>query len=443
MPDSPQIARPGQRTRGIALDIALVALVALAALVAAWLLIKPAPPKEIRFVAGAEGGAYVAYAERYAKRLARDGVKVTIEYTPGAVENLKRLADPAGAQVGFVQSGIASEAEREGLVSLGTMFFEPLWVVHRAALRVDKVSDLRGRRVAVGVEGSGSRLLAERLLKESDVNVGTTSFVALPLSDAADALERGDIDALIQVASPTAPVIQRLMRSEGARVLSLSQADAYVRRIPSLAKVTLPAGTIDLAQGIPSRDIVSVSSLAMLVAKDDLHPAIAFLLARAAREIHGDPSLLNGSRAFPQVDAGDEFAVPDEVAAFYKQGPPWLYRHLPFWLANLLVRLWVLIIPIAALALSATDWLPKMLAWQGNRRINEVYRDALQLEALARRPANGEAIVELDAQLTALRERVENIWLPGPMLKVRYEVRTHLDLVAQTIARARERATPR
>lgn len=408
--------------------------------VGVWLIVKPAPPREIVFTAGSPGGAYHAFAERYAKVLARSGVHVVVEPSRGSIENLARLTGRAGprSDVGFVQSGIASAEDRESLVALGTVFHEPLWVFHRPDVRPDGLRNLRGLRVNVGPEGSGSRALALRVLEVSGVDAASAIFSDMPLGDAAEALERGEIDAMLQVAAADAPVIARLMRSPRAKLMNLAQADALVRRIPAIAKVVLPAGVVDLAASVPAQDVVTVSSMATLVATEDVHPAIAYLLVRAAQELHSGPGLLNPGREFPSIRIAQEYDVPEEVERLYASGPPFLHRHLPFWLANLLTRLWVLVIPIGAVIVSATDWIPKVLGWRGMQRINAIYRDAVRLEAEARRLAgsgfDAALRVDLDRRLAALRTRIDDAHLPRSLIKAKYEARSHLDLVEQTIA---------
>jgi TRAP transporter TAXI family solute receptor len=428
------------RTRGTTLVGLLLPLLVAACFVGVWLLVKPAPPREIVFTAGSPGGAYHAFAERYAKVLARSGVRVVVEPSRGSIENLARLTGKAGPRrdVGFVQSGIASPEDRESLVALGTVFHEPLWVFHRPELRPDGLRSLRGLRVNIGPEGSGSRALALRVLEVTGIDATSATFSDMPLGDAAAALERGDIDAMLQVAAADAPVVARLMRSPRVKLMSLAQADALVRRIPAIAKVVLPAGVVDLAASVPAQDVVTVSSMATLVAPEDVHPAIAYLLVRAAQELHSGPGLLNPGREFPSIKIAQEYEVPEDVERLYASGPPFLYRHLPFWLANLLTRLWVLVIPIGAVLVSATDWLPRLLGWRGMQRINAIYRDAMRLEADARRLAGGgldaDQRADLDRRLAALRARVDDARLPRSLIKAKYEARGHLDLVAGTIA---------
>src|SRR5262249_58351522 len=87
--------------------------------------------------------------------------------------------------VGFVQGGTAADADAEQLVSLGSLFYEPLWIFHRRALRLTSLGELRGRRVAAGEEGSGTRVLALQLLAASRVTPQNTEVLALTNDEAA------------------------------------------------------------------------------------------------------------------------------------------------------------------------------------------------------------------------------------------------------------------
>lgn len=419
----------------------LVPLVIVGLVVVSWLFVKPAPPSEIHFTAGSPGGAYHAFGERYAKLLARDGVKVIVAPSQGSTENLARLTASDGPHsVGFAQSGIATEEQREALITLGNVFYEPVWVFYRSDRPLTLITELRGKKINIGAEGSGTRALALKLLEMNGVPTTGPALFDRPLADAAELLERGEIDAMIQVAAVEAPVVARLMKSKDVRLMSLDQADAYVRRLPAITKVTLPFGVIDPSSNLPPRDVVTVASLATLVAREDLHPAIAYLLVRAARELHSGPGILNSSREFPSIKGPQEFEVQEDIERLYASGTPFLYRHLPFWLANLLMRLWVLVIPLAAVLVSATDWLPKLLGWRGNQQINGIYRDALRLEAETAAGSLNDDWSGFETRLIDLQDRVNRVRLPSSLTKTKYEVRSHLELVAQTLSR--RRATP-
>ena len=135
--------------------------------VVAFQFVEPAPPKRIVITTGGEAGAYYQFAQRYAAILAKNGITLEVKSSAGSLENLSRLqADEA--QVGFVQGGVMPPKEDpdaeddSGLLSLGSLFYEPVWVFYRGERDLTRLTELRGKRIAIGQEGSGVRQLAQQ-----------------------------------------------------------------------------------------------------------------------------------------------------------------------------------------------------------------------------------------------------------------------------------------
>src|SRR6476646_8205464 len=142
--------RPGFSSRFLRTSAGItVVLVTVSALL--WVLfaaLRPLPGRDVTIATGPPGSVYVQSAERYREILARDGVRLHLVPTKGAVENLTHLRDPkSGVDVGFVQAGTTSEQESAGLVSLGTVFYEPLWVFCRNSIQVEMLRDLPHARM--------------------------------------------------------------------------------------------------------------------------------------------------------------------------------------------------------------------------------------------------------------------------------------------------------
>jgi TRAP transporter TAXI family solute receptor len=249
------------------------------ALAVAWWTVRPAPPKRIVLSAGAMGGAYLNFAQRYAEILARDGVTVEVRMSPGSIENLRRLrlpaADPQAADVAFLQSGTVPENERAGVIGLGYLYYEPAWLFMRRDLDGLQVADLTGKRINVGPQGSGSRARALSVLRVATIEPAGLQLMNLEPEPAAAALRRGEIDGAFLVAKIDAPVVRELFSAPEVHVVSWQHAQALQRRLPDIVKVTVPAGVLDLKAGIPGSDIVTIAARATLAAREDLHPAIA------------------------------------------------------------------------------------------------------------------------------------------------------------------------
>jgi TRAP transporter TAXI family solute receptor len=375
-------------------ELWLVALCVVAVLAGAlWLVfstLEPPPPKRVRITTGSESGAYFAYGQKYAQHFKKHGITLEVLPSRGSVENLARLtqkqADPkAGVMIGLLQSGVGDAASQPQLEGLASVAYEPIWVLHKprsAAERLTSLLPLRGKRVAIGAEGSGTRVAALKLLKANGADESNTTLLPEGGSAAVQALNAGQIDAVFLVAAANAPVVLEALDA-GLEPISLDTADAYVRLMPWLSRIVLPRGVVSLERNLPRQDVVMVASTATLVVHQDLHPAIAFLLMDAASQVHRAPALTNAQHEFPSERAMD-FEQSAESQRFFKTGRPFLQRYLPFWLANLLERLAVTLLPALAVGIPTVQLLPRWLAWREKSSILRLYHQAETLQAQGR-----------------------------------------------------------
>ena len=225
--------------------------------------------------------------------------------------------------------------DRAGLVSLGSQYYEPVWIFYRGEAELTRLSQLAGKRVSIGVEGGGTRRIANQLLDASGIGIDSADLLAMPGSEAATALREGRIDAMFIVGPPETETILGLMRDRAVKLMSLDQAEAFVRRLPFLNHIVLPGGAIDLQRNIPERDVHLLAPTATLIARGDLHPALVYLMLKAAKQVHGVPGLLNPKKALFPSDRDIDFPIAEEAEHFYRSGPPLLQRYLPFWMAEI------------------------------------------------------------------------------------------------------------
>ncbi len=413
-------------------ELAIVVLpVALAVAVAFWITFKfvePAPPRVVVMSTGGEGGAYQAFGLRYQALLAKDGIKVELRPSTGAVENVARLRDESSdVAVAFVQGGIGKAADPPVLQTLGRLYDEPLWVFYRGAAQLDRINELRGKRIAVGPEGSGTRDLALAILDASGLQTNVT-LLDLGGPAAADALIEGTADAAFIVAGLDAAIVRRLIRTDGIRLMSFSRARAYEARLPYLHRLVLPRGSLDLVRDLPGEDVALVAPTANLVAKESLHPALAYLVLQAAREIHGGPGPFHRIGEFPSPGNVD-FPMSSEAERFYRSGPPFLQRFLPFWAATLIDRLVVLLLPLFAVALPLFRIIPKLYAWRVRRKVYRWYGELKFLEEEVRsRPRGNDASNEIE-RLTEIEDEVSDLRVPLGFAHEVYTLRMHIKLV--------------
>jgi len=398
----------------------------------AYQFVQPAPPKRIVITTGGESGAYYQFAQRYAAILARDGIALEVRASAGSLENLDRLKADEG-QVGFVQGGVMPPKEDpdaeddSGLLSLGSMFYEPVWVFYRGERDLTRLTDLRGKRIAIGQEGSGVRQLAQQLLAANEIPAGD-HLVPLSGLKAAEELQQGRIDAAFIIAAENAPVVQVLLRSPGIKLMSFAQAGAYQRRFPFLTKLTFPHGVADLVRDFPPDDIKVLAPTANLIVRDDLHPALQSLLLQAASEVHGKTGFFQDQGEFPAYK-DQLLPLSPDAARYYKSGPSFLQRYLPFWLAVLVDRLIVLLVPIFALLIPLLKVAPAIYNWRVRSKVFRCYGELKFLEDDLKNHFDPAKLGEYRLRLDDLEEEAVQLHVPLGFTDLVYTLREHVNLV--------------
>jgi TRAP transporter TAXI family solute receptor len=395
--------------------------------------VDPAPPKVVRIATGAPEGAYAATGARYSQILATHKVRLEVVHTAGSVENLQLLqAAKDGADVAFVQGGIGNPEDPPTLMALGSLFYEPLWVFVRAEVPAERLADLRGRRLAVGPDGSGTRALALELLRANGIPDDPALELFTSGPEAVEALLRGSVVAAFFVTAKPLPAFNPLLRSPAIRLMDFDQADAYLRRFRYLAKVTLPAGLLGFAPDIPPRSITLLAPPATLVARADLHPAIVDLLLGAATEVQGTGQLFEGPGEFPSAQHVS-FPLSEDAERYFRRGPTFLRRHLPFWVATFVERMLVLLIPVVTLLIPVMRIAPPVYRWQVRSRIIRWYRDLHDIEERTRTAVHPEVREESRRRLAAVEQQVGRVVVPTRYADSLYQLRLHIQFVKQLI----------
>lgn len=425
-------------------DLALI-LVPFVLLVAAafWVTLKfvqPAPPDTLTITSGPEGSSFANIAQRYQKILARQGVKLKILPSQGSVDNLKRLADPkAGVDIGFVQGGVAGQADTSDLYSLGSIFYTPVYVFYRASKPIARLSELSGKRIAIGREGSGTQVLATSLLRANGIegkDKDATKLLELQGEDAEQALVHRQADAAFLMGDSAAFAnVRDLIRAEGIRLFNFQQGDAYVRRFRYLTKLEVPVGALDLGRNLPAETLTLVSPTVELVARSDLHPALSDMLIEAAQQVHGRSTLFQKAGEFP-APLEHEYRISDDAARYYKSGKTFAYKHLPFWLASLVNRIIVVLVPLAVLLIPTFRLLPWLYRWRINQRIYRRYAELMALERAAFGHTTPQERADLLKHLDKIEERVITLKLPGSFADQVYLLRQHIGFVRSRLVQA-------
>jgi TRAP-type uncharacterized transport system substrate-binding protein len=405
-------------------------------------LVQPSPPGVITIATGGTSGAYFGFAKRYAEHLARSGIRLEVRSTGGSIENARLLADPnSGVDLALLQGGVSNSGDLPGVVSLGRAFVEPLWVFYRSGGPIDMLHQLRGRRIAIGPEGSGTRHLALTLLRSNEIDDTSATLIPSTGKAAAEALVAGDVDAVFLAMAPESPLVQSLVRDPAIRLMSFSQADAYTRHMPFLQRIVLPKGGFDLVRNIPDRDVALVAPVAAVVARNTLHPALSGLLVDAMREVHGKGGLFHRFGEFPKA-IDPEFELGNDVERHYKAGPSFLKRFLPFWLAIFIERMLVLAVPVVGLFIPLFKGVPLVYKWRINRRLLYWYGRLKVLESQVAADPDGAGIATQRRELDRIDQAVRIIPVPLGFSEQYYTLRGAIDLVRQRVMSQATRVHP-
>ncbi len=391
--------------------------------------VRSAPPERIVIATGDPQGAYAAFARRYRDFMKPQGVELVIRETQGSVENLRLLADPdSGVDIAFVQSGIGSPKTYPGLIGIASLYHEPVWVFKRRDLDVTLLRDLRGARIGLGPQGSGSYQAALTLLGENGIDETNSALRPVDMRGMSEGLREGRLDAVFLVAAVDSAAVRQLFDESEIELLDVARAEAYARREPVFDRVTLPRGAIDPARDVPHSDKRLVSPVATLVARDGFHPALISLVLQAASEAHSGPSLFDRAGEFPS-GAHVDFPLAKRSKRYFKNGPPFLQRYLPFWAATLIDRLILLALPLVTLLFPLAKLVPPVYRWRVRSRIYSWYERLLEIESKAERCLPAGDIAAYLRELDEMEEEVNGISVPLSYADNKYNLRVHIELV--------------
>ncbi|MES9904660.1 MAG: TAXI family TRAP transporter solute-binding subunit [Sedimenticola sp.] len=391
--------------------------------------VRPAPPDQIRIATGGKEGAYHLFGEAYRSQLKREKIDLEVLSSAGSVENIG-LLESGEVDLAFVQGGLSALSGTDQLTSLGSLYYEPIWLFQRKNPTVEQLSGLLGKRVAVGASGSGTNAIATLLLRDNGITPGNTTLLEFSGNQAANALIEGRADAAFFVASPKSPVVRSLLDSDGVAAMSFQRAETYTRLHRHLSAVTLPQGIIDLQRNIPDHDITLLAASANLVAHQDLHPALVGLFLQAAETIHGAGGWFEEAGQFPNPDHLD-FPLSKDAKRFYHSGPPFLQRYLPFWAATLVDRLKVMLLPLLALMLPLFKVMPPLYRWRMRSRIYRWYREIVTVDRRHNEP--GKEVIDSLKELARIEDEVSRVSVPLSFTEELYDLRLHIGLVRKKL----------
>ena len=419
-------------------------VVGLVALAFWWL--NPNPPKRVVLATGPAQSAYATFGERYASALAAQGIELVLRPTDGSLHNLALLRS-GEVDMAFVQGGSAplTEDDQASLVSLGNLFVEPLWLFYRertaqqhtGARQLAHLTQLKGWRVNVGTPGSGVPTLFSSVLDANRLSGKDFVLSALDQTPATVAFLEGRLDALVFASAPESPLVQMLLLTPGVRLMDFAQSQAYARRFPYLKAVVLPQGVADLARNLPRTPVRLIAPTTSLLAHTDTHPAVLQLMAQTAVALHREPGWFAQAREFPNL-AHTELPLAAEATRAMAGAAPFWQRHLPFWLANLVERMWLAMGLILALALPLSRVVPPIYTLRIRSRVFRWYAELRDIEDRAAPPGvrvagSPERVGALLAELDALEAKAGRMQVPLAYTDELYALRSHIQLVRKKL----------
>ena len=416
-----------RRRPALALGIAVV--VVLACLVWAILLFgRGLPPRTVVMTTGPEGSAYREFGERYRAALARDGIRLELKPSLGNVENLARLRDASsGVSVGFVAGGLTTEETSPEIESLGTIAYDPIWIFCRGLSAEAQFGDMRGRRISIDLEGG----VMLNLLRATGLEKAVTVVPLLPAAGR-EALLRGEVDCACMLTVADDPVVKKLLADERVNLMTFRRADAFVALYPFLSKITVPRGVGSLEKDLPPEDVTLIAPMASLLVRQDLHPAVQYLLLQAAEAIHSGPGVLRRPGQFPAAQPED-VPLSEEARTYYRSGGSFFQRHLPFWLSVLASRLVLLLVPLAGILYPLLRAIPAAIHFIVDRRVNAMYEELRRIEV---RIDGGDPIGELERDLTRLEEKIRRTRVTRSGTRDLYALRQDAVLVGDRLRAA-------
>lgn len=416
-------------------------LIAVTGFLLAWMCMAPAPPKEVTIAAGHRDGAYYRYCSRYAEILADSGITLHVRETKGSVDNYQLLLDDPEVDIALVQGGTSPDtAAARRLESLASLYPEPLWIFCRTDNPCRDLRELRGRRVAVGPVGSGTRCMADQILSANGLNESDQSLQVDVRTgfEAAAALQRGELDAAFFVTAADAGYVSELLQSAEIRLLNLGRQQAYAQLYPWLQPITLARGVVDLRADLPSQDVAMIAPAAGLVASPDLHDAFVPLFLKAAQQVHGGGGMFVRPGDFPN-DRQVEHRLNPSAAEYFEHGPSLFDRYLPFWVGSLISRTRILLVPLLTLLIPLIRLTPPIYRWRIRSRIYRWYEVLRRIDQSLSDEHHRHAVLAWRADLERMDEELREINVPLSYMEEFYNLRLHLELVSRRVQQELER----
>ena len=387
----------------------------------------PAPPSKITIAVSSKGGAYEQFGNQYRDILAQSNLDAEVRLSEGGRTNVRLLQDKdADVQAGFVQRGNALGQPQPGVMSLGRINYQVFWLFYRSSETLEELSQFKGKRIATGTLFPNSQI--ERMLEAAGVTFDNSTVVRSTGEPELQLLKDGKIDIGFFPSSSVTPLIESLLHDPQIKLLSLRDADALARIFPSLVKLVLPRGALDLAHHLPTSDVELVGITNSVLVRRDLHPATIRLLAQAVVKTHGGAGLFQKAGEFPTL-TDDEYAMSQDAVDYYKNGSPILERYLPFWMVPYVQRLLAVLLAVVAVAYPVYSLLPGLFRSFIGWRLSGTYRRLREIDAELHDHTTAPQLDHFAAELAEIGRDIAAFGIPNGNSDMYFSIKTNLQYV--------------
>jgi TRAP-type uncharacterized transport system substrate-binding protein len=413
----------------------LAAILCTAAIV--WLALAyfiPAPPSTITIAMAYKGTAYERFALSYKERLSRSHFTLNMHPTDGPLDNLRLIKDhSSGVDVALLFGGLTNSEQSPDLISLGRVAFAPIWIFYRSTETLERLTQLKGKVIAAP---PATRMVIDQILAAHGVNADNTTILQVAGLAAAKAFKDGEADVFVLISELSAGLVQEFLRDPTVRLMNVTQAEALTRVYPFLSRLVLPQGVIDFEKNIPANDVSLIAVTHAVVVRKNLHPELISLLAQAISEEHGGAGVFQRAGDFPTV-TDPEFPVAQNAIDFYKNGPSFLDRYLPFWITNYAKRIIALLATVIVIVLPLFSYAPKLYRWLVEHRLGSMYRRLRAIEASLQECTSASDVSALEAELDSVDREIHLLDVPMQHSNLFFSIKSHLDDVRAHLASSR------
>lgn len=390
--------------------------------------IQPSPVKELTIATGSKSGNYYQTALEYKKLLEKEGVKINILESHGSIENIK-LINENKADIAFIQNGTITSAQTNHISTLASIYYEPLWVFYKNdGYSMEYIIQLISKKISIGKEGSGTKDLASRILKENGINKENSQILNYSSSKSKELLLKGKIDAMFVVTSHESKVVKELLANPKINVLSFKRSKAYSRKYTFLESLTLYEGTLDLYKNLPDENINLLSTTANLVVKEGVSEELLRLFLKKVKEVHKNKDLFAKQNQFPNLN-NMKLETNETAQKYFTNGDTWLEKIFPYWVASNIDRLKILIIPLLTLMIPLFKGVLPLYQWSMRSKIYRWYDELMQYDIKIELLNKDELKNELEKLENLQKEIRDETKVPLSFMGEYYNLIMHMDLI--------------